>query len=59
MTGKSSFQVPSVWHGPLWALRANGGGSASRMQLAWRTLVATLAHPKAMHRWMTVAFEMH
>jgi uncharacterized protein VirK/YbjX len=58
MTGKTFHQIPGLWQGPLWALRSNGGGSISRLRLAWRTLVATLAHSKAMHRWMAVAFEM-
>ncbi len=51
--------MPGIWHGIFWAMRPAPGGGISALRLTGRTLVATLFHPKAMRRWMTVVFELH
>lgn len=59
-TSTSSPRLPGLWQGLAWALRADRRrGGISRPRLAWRTLAASLAHPKAMRRWMAVAYELH
>ncbi len=60
MSRAASDRVPGIWQGVLWALqpRAQGGGT-SRARLVWRSLKATLAHGKALRRWMTVVSELH
>ena len=59
MTFASSNRVPGIWSGLIWALGAPPGGGVSRPRLVWRALHSTLAHPKAMRRWMTMVFELH
>lgn len=59
MTRRSSQRLPGLWQGVRWALAPrNAGGGTSRARLAWRALRATLGDGKAMHRWMSVAFEL-
>jgi uncharacterized protein VirK/YbjX len=55
MAGK---HPPSTWHGVRWALeRGRAGGGLSRGGLGWRAFSATVAHGKALRRWMTVLHE--
>lgn len=56
----SRQRVPSLWQGLPWAWQRGGeGGGISRPRLAWRALMATLFHRKAMRRWMGVVYELH
>src|SRR4051812_34047795 len=57
---KTSHRIPSLWQGVKWAMQpAAAGGGTSSMRMAWRALSATLSHPRAMKRWMTVAYELY
>lgn len=59
MAATSSHRVPEIWQGFRWALQPGAeGGGTSRARLAWRALRATLAHGKALRRWMGVVFEL-
>lgn len=52
--------MPDIWEGLRWAMQPGAvGGSTSRARLAWRTLLATFRHGKALRRWMTVVFELY
>ncbi|HVZ43786.1 MAG TPA: DUF535 family protein [Ramlibacter sp.] len=56
---RSRRRIPSVWQGIGWALRRGGeGGGISRAELFGRALVATLAHGKALGRWMAIVHEL-
>ena len=56
----SASLLPQLWHGLAWSIRSGSqGGGISRPRLLWRTLVASITQPKAMRRWMAVAFELH
>lgn len=60
MTSVSSYRMPGIWQGMAWALHSPLQGSGvSRLRLVWRTFNALVWHPKAMKRWMTVAFELY
>ena len=58
---RDSLQLlPSLWHGLAWSIRPGSqGGGISRPRLLWRALAAGVTQPKAMRRWMAVAFELH
>jgi uncharacterized protein VirK/YbjX len=60
MTRTSSHRVPGIWQGVQWAMQPGAqGGGTSRLRLIWRAIKATLTHPKALRRWMTVLAELH
>jgi uncharacterized protein VirK/YbjX len=60
MATPPSNRIPGIWQGFGWALQPGAaGGGTSRLRLGWRALRATLAHGKALRRWMTVVFELH
>lgn len=60
MAGKTSLRIPGPWEGVRWAMDPSAaGGGTSRARLAWRAVRATLAHGKALRRWMTVVYELH
>ena len=59
MATPSSHRVPGIWQGFRWARQPGAeGGGTSRARLAWRALRATLAHGKALRRWMGVVYEL-
>lgn len=59
MTLRPSHRIPDLWQGLRWAMQPGvEGGGTSRGRLVWRTFSATLAHGKALRRWMAMVFEL-
>ena len=59
MTPRPSHRIPDLWQGLRWAMQPGAeGGGTSRPRLVWRTFKATLAHGKALRRWMAMVFEL-